>query len=205
MTVSVSRGSPATTSKQGLDNDQVGCGIYASCAPHRGRSSGHLFSFPYSPTYPPVTRSVVNEPAAHITVRLCQAITAIRFGYCENSVTVGLSACRRSHVPLRRNVLARLRCPIHVLQCTHCASPIGQGVAWKKVDSMHTDGVGSTDVLPTSVSTTAGHWDSGNQLSPYRAGVAGTCHTRLLTSPAFPSCSCPLSFQNQVRRVASKS
>ena len=43
------------------------------------------------------------------------------------------------------------------------------------------------------------------QLSPYRAGVAGPCHTRLLTSPASPPCSCPLSFQNQVRRVASKS
>jgi hypothetical protein len=43
------------------------------------------------------------------------------------------------------------------------------------------------------------------QLSPYRAGVAGPCHTRLLTSPAFPSCSCSLSFQNQVRRVASES
>jgi hypothetical protein len=43
------------------------------------------------------------------------------------------------------------------------------------------------------------------QLSPYRAGVAGPCHTRLLTPPASPPCSCPLSFQNQVRRVASKS
>jgi hypothetical protein len=43
------------------------------------------------------------------------------------------------------------------------------------------------------------------QLSPYRAGVAGLYHTRLLTPPASPPCSCPLSFQNQVRRVASKS
>jgi len=43
------------------------------------------------------------------------------------------------------------------------------------------------------------------QLSPYRAGVAGPCHTRLLAPPASPPCSCPLSFQNQVRRVASKS
>jgi hypothetical protein len=31
-------------------------------------------------------------------------------------------------------------------------------------------------------------------LSPYRAGVAGPCPTRLLTSPAFPSGSCSLSF-----------
>ncbi len=99
----------------------------------------------------PVTRSVVNEPTAHITVRLCQAITAIRFGYYENSGTVTLLCVRPSRVPLQRNVLAQLRCPIHALQCAHCASPIGQGVAWKKVDPMHTDGVGSTDVLPTSV------------------------------------------------------
>ena len=153
MSVSVSRGSPATTPKQSLDDVQVGYGICASCAPHRGWSSGRLFSFPRSPTYHAVTRSVVNEPAAHITVRLCQAITVIQIGYYENSGTVSLSTCRPSHVPLRRNVLARLRCPIHVLQCAHCASPIGQGVVWKKDDPIHTDGVGSTDVLPTSVST----------------------------------------------------
>ncbi len=99
----------------------------------------------------PVTRSVVSEPTAHIMVRLCHAMTAIRFGYYENSGTVSLSTCRPSHVPLRRNVLARRRCPIHALQCAHCALPTGQGVAWKKVDSRHTDGVGCTDVLPTSV------------------------------------------------------
>jgi hypothetical protein len=43
------------------------------------------------------------------------------------------------------------------------------------------------------------------QLSPYRAGVAGQSRTRLLTSPAFPPCSCSLPFQDQVRWVASKS
>jgi hypothetical protein len=71
---------------------------------------------------------------------------------------------------------------------------------------MARDGVGSTDVLPTSV--TLPPLDIGVrtiQLSPYRAGVAGLCPTRLPTSPAFPPCSCPLSFQIQVRRVASKS
>ena len=64
-----------------------------------------------------VTRSVVSEPTAHLTVRLCPAITAFRIGYYENSVTVGLATFRQSHVPLRRNVLARRRCPIHALQC----------------------------------------------------------------------------------------
>jgi hypothetical protein len=33
------------------------------------------------------------------------------------------------------------------------------------------------------------------QLSPYRAGIAGQCYTRLLTFPAFPSCSCSLPFR----------
>jgi hypothetical protein len=42
-------------------------------------------------------------------------------------------------------------------------------------------------------------------LSPYRAGVAGPCPTRLLASPAFPACSCSLAFRHQVRWVASKS
>jgi len=63
-------------------------------------------------------------------------------GYYENSVTVGLSACRRSHVPLQRNVLARRRCPIHVLQCSHWASPIAQGVPRAKVEPVARDGVG---------------------------------------------------------------
>jgi len=93
-----------TASKLRLDEHQVGCGLYAACVPHRGWSSGHLFSFPCSPTYW-VTRSVVSEPTAHFLVRLCQAITALPIGYCENSVTMGLSTCRRSHVPRRRNVL----------------------------------------------------------------------------------------------------
>src|SRR5574341_443246 len=30
------------------------------------------------------------------------------------------------------------------------------------------------------------------ELSPYHAGLAGRHHTRLLVSPAFPTCSCPL-------------
>ena len=118
MSLSISSRSPVTASKQRLDDVQVGYGLYAACAPHRGWSSGHLFPFPCSPTYW-VTRSVVHEPTAHITVRLCHAITAIRFGSYGNSVTVGFAAFRRSHVPLRRNVLTRRRCPTHVLQCLH--------------------------------------------------------------------------------------
>src|SRR5438132_13500300 len=62
-----------------LDDNQVGCGLCASCAPHRGWLSGHLFSFPCSPTYW-VTLAVVSEPTAHLPVRLCQAITALPIG-----------------------------------------------------------------------------------------------------------------------------
>ena len=70
------------------------------------------------------------------------------------------------------------------------------GSRWRRVYRRATD---ECEVPPLDIGIQA------IQLSPYRADVAGPCHTRLLTSPAFPPCSCPLSFQNQVRRVASKS
>src|SRR5262252_2562091 len=43
------------------------------------------------------------------------------------------------------------------------------------------------------------------QLSPYRAGVAGPCHTRLLTSPAFQPCCCSLALSGLGEAVASES
>src|SRR5262252_4781098 len=43
------------------------------------------------------------------------------------------------------------------------------------------------------------------QLSPYRAGVAGPCHTRLLTSPAFRPCCCSLALSGLGEVVASES
>src|SRR4029450_4958694 len=43
------------------------------------------------------------------------------------------------------------------------------------------------------------------QLSPYRAGVAGPGYTRLLTSPAFQPCSCPLALSGLGKVVASES
>ena len=49
---------------------------------------GHLFPFPSSPTYS-VTRSVVYEATAHITVRLCHPIIGILLGFYGNSVAVG--------------------------------------------------------------------------------------------------------------------
>jgi hypothetical protein len=150
VSLSLSSRSPVTASQPRLDEHQVGGGLCATGAPHRSWSSGHLFSCPCSPTYW-VPLSGVSEPTAHLTVRLCQAMTALPMGDCENSVTVGLSTCRRSQVPLRRNVLTRRRDPPQALQCARCASAIGPGVAWKKLDSIHTEGVGYTDVRPTSV------------------------------------------------------
>src|SRR5215831_2145723 len=43
------------------------------------------------------------------------------------------------------------------------------------------------------------------QLSPYRVGVAGPCHTRLLTSPAFRPCCCSLALSGLGKAVASES
>src|SRR2546425_9482659 len=43
------------------------------------------------------------------------------------------------------------------------------------------------------------------QLSPYRVGVAGLCHTRLLTSPAFQPCCCSLALSGLGEAVASES
>src|SRR5215470_19123870 len=43
------------------------------------------------------------------------------------------------------------------------------------------------------------------QLSPYRGGVAGPCHTRLLTSPAFQPCCCSLALSGLGEAVASES
>src|SRR5712691_5974933 len=42
-------------------------------------------------------------------------------------------------------------------------------------------------------------------LSPYRAGVAGPSHTRLLILPAFQPCACPLALSGLGEAVASKS
>src|SRR5256712_4425918 len=43
------------------------------------------------------------------------------------------------------------------------------------------------------------------QLSPSRVGVAGPCHTRLLTSPAFQPCCCSLALSGLGKAVASES
>src|SRR6266849_7990934 len=43
------------------------------------------------------------------------------------------------------------------------------------------------------------------QLSPYRSGVAGPQHTRLLLSPAFQPCACPLALSGLGQAVASES
>jgi hypothetical protein len=154
--------------------------LSASRVPHSSCPSDHLFPFPCSPTSHPVTRSVVNEPAAHITVRLCHAITAIPIGYYENSGTVSLSAFRPSHVSHRGNVLARRRCPIHDLECPRWASPIVQGVPRAKLGPVAHDGVGVQTCYRRVCSFH--HWSLGfGWVGTWRVAVACTSHT----SPPF--------------------
>jgi hypothetical protein len=73
-----------------------------------------------------------------------------------------LSCFRPSHVPLRRNVPARRRCPTHDLQYPHWASPITQGIPRAKVALVARDGVGVQTCYRRVCRCTAGHWDSDN-------------------------------------------
>jgi hypothetical protein len=126
--------------------------------------------------------------------------------YYGGSVTLRLAPRRPSHVASSRNVLARRRRPVRLLVCAHCTSSIGQGVVWKKLDSRHTDGIGSTNVLPMSV--TVPPLETGVQaiqLSPYRTGVAGPYRTRLQISSASHPCSCSVLLSDFGKVFASKS
>ena len=121
-------------------------------------------------------------------------------------MTLGLAPLRPSHVASSRNVLARRRRPVRPLECAHCTSPIGQGVARKKVDSRHADSAGSTDVVPASVTVPPLETRvQAIQLSPYHAGVAGPYHTRLQVSPASHPGSCPILLSDSGKVFASKS
>jgi hypothetical protein len=114
MRLSNSSRSPATPSKQAWM--MTGSAVASAHLAHL-TAAGYRVTCSPSPTLPlpRVTPSVVNEPAAHITVRPCQAITAIQFGYYENSGTVSLSTGRPSRVPCRRNVRAPLSTTTRVL------------------------------------------------------------------------------------------
>ena len=82
--------------------------------------------------------------------------------YYGDSVTLRLASCRRSHVPSRRNVLARRRCPIHALECVRYTSSIAQGVPRAKSVPVAHDGVGGQTWYRRVCASTTGHWDSGN-------------------------------------------
>lgn len=62
--------------------------------------------------------------------------------YYAGSVTLALARLRPSHVPSRRNETAHRRLPTHALKCTHCASPIRQGVVRAKLEHVPADSVG---------------------------------------------------------------
>ena len=104
----------------------------------------------------PLHLSMSGEPLTQKqSSQFLPAVPGIR--QCATRRTLALR--RPSHVPVVLNVLARRRCPIHALACVRYASSIDQGVAWKKADSIPTDGVGYPDVLPTSVQFH--HWTLG--------------------------------------------
>jgi hypothetical protein len=63
--------------------------------------------------------------------------------YYDGSVTVGLAPCRSSHVPVVLNVLARRRCPVHLLEYAHCTSPIMRRVRTAKLYRYAHDGAAS--------------------------------------------------------------
>ena len=62
-----------------------------------------------------------------------------------------------------------------------------------------------TDVLPMSVKFHRWSLGFGQSGPPYRTGVAGPCHTRLLTFPAFQPGSCSLALSGLGKAVASQS
>ena len=83
----------------------------------------------------------------------------------------------------------------HCARCTTSES-CTRGSQWRR----------STNVLPTSVQLPPLVIRiRAMRLSPYRAGVAGRCHTRLLTSPAFQPCSGSLALSGLGKAVASES
>ena len=112
--------------------------------------------------------------------------------YYEHSVTLELALCRPSHVPVVLNVLARRRCPIHPLECARCTSPITRRVRPAKLGRHARDGTASRRGRSACAVPPLEMGIQAVELSPYHAGLAGPHHTRLLMSPASPTCSCPL-------------
>ena len=151
MSVSVSRGSPVVTSEQSSDDGQCCFGsphlAYLTAPAHRTTCSP-------SPALPRITRSPGQWSTSQRHTLQSACVMPLQQSDLGTTRTPSPWASRPVGDPMFHSggtYRAQLRCPIHALQCAHCASPIGQGVVWKKADSIHTDGVGYTDVLPTSV------------------------------------------------------
>ena len=85
------------------------------------------------------------------------------------------------------------------LPCNACrASPIVQSVPQAKLEPVAHDGVGFQTCYRRVCGSTT-DIVGAIQLSPYRAGIAGQGYTRLLTFPAFPSCSCSPPFRESAK------
>ena len=148
---------------------------------------------------------MVSEPTAHITVRLCQAITAILLGTASipspgASRPVG-DPMFRSGETYERDVGAPCM-PLHALTAHRpsCKAYHKQiSISWLTMASESRRAPDECGVPPLDIGVRA------IRLSPYRAGVAGPCPTRLQTSPAFQPCSCPLALSGLGTAVASES
>ncbi len=120
--------------------------------------------------------------------------------YYGSSVAVGLAPRRPSRLPSVIDVRARRRCPcpspsVASLPTAHAAEGSRAGYldalsAWPRIRRCRGERVLAS--LETGVQAI--------RPSPYRAGLAGRHHTRLLVAPAFPPCCCPprLSLQGRV-------
>ena len=100
---------------------------------------------------------------------------------------------------------ARRRCPTHALQCPRWASSSAQSVPPATAEHVARAGVGIRRAPDECAGPPLDLGVQGIHLSPSRAGVAGRYQTRLLLSPALPTCCCSLALSGLGQSFASES
>src|SRR5437762_2642601 len=81
---------------------------------------------------------------------------------------------------------------MHPLESIRYRSPVGRRVRHAKVGRAAPDSIARRRCGEECAVPPLGIGVQAVSLSPYHAGLAGRDHKRLLASPAFPTCSCPL-------------
>jgi hypothetical protein len=144
-------------------------------------------------------------PSSPMSRSTCRPSPCARLSLAPTTTTapspIGLAPRRRSRVPAVFDVRARVRCPTHDLPRPHWSVPVGR---------REETGQASTGSVPTAPRQT---WCGGRcvaplvigvraiQLSPYRAGLAGRCSTRLRAVPLSQHALVPLAFRRRVSWV----